>query len=230
MVLWSELQSLLRRLRLVLTGWGPVAGSDYHHFRNIIVPTSRGTSEIDHLIVSRYGLFVIELKDRSGWIYGAEADPYWTAVHFKKKYKFQNPIHQNFGHLKALQEVLGTSLQKMFSIVVFRGRFRFMKPVPQNVFFHRCSSWVARRTEAVIENQEVVRILSVLRALGVSGSFAASQHAASVRQRYASVTQCPKCGGTLIERVARSGSAPGSTFLGCSGYPACRYTRNVHAT
>jgi len=32
---------------------------------------------------------------------------------------------------------------------------------------------------------------------------------------------CPRCGGELTKRRGRFG-----TFLGCSGYPACRYTEN----
>jgi restriction system protein len=230
MGLVATLRALLSRARLGFAGWGPVAGPDYHHFKNLILPTSRGTSEIDHLIVSRFGLFVIELKDRSGWIYGDENEAFWTAVHFKKKFKFQNPIHQNFGHLKALEEVLGIGLRQMYSIIVFRGRCRFMTPVPQNVFFRSCSSWVARRKDVVFEDPEVQRALSVLREKAISGRFAASNHATSVQERYASTVKCPKCGGQLMERVARAGPMPGSRFLGCSNFPSCKFVRNLHAT
>ena len=64
-------------------------GPDYHHLRRIIIPTLRGTTEIDHLIVSKFGIFVVELKNRSGWIYGNAADAYWTAVHFQEKFRFR---------------------------------------------------------------------------------------------------------------------------------------------
>ena len=63
-------------------------GPAYHHFRKIIIPTLRGTTEIDHLIVSKFGIFVVELKDRSGWIFGNAADAEWTAVYFKEKSAF----------------------------------------------------------------------------------------------------------------------------------------------
>ena len=61
---------LLTRLWSFLTD-GPflLHGPEYHHFREIIIPTARGTTEIDHLVVSRFGIFVVELKDRSGWIF-----------------------------------------------------------------------------------------------------------------------------------------------------------------
>ncbi len=96
-------------------------GPDYHHFRRIIIPTLRGTTEIDHLIVSKFGIFVVELKDRSGWIFGNAADAHWSAVHFKKKFRFQNPLRQNYGHMKALEAFLGVDPRVLHGIVVFRG-------------------------------------------------------------------------------------------------------------
>ena len=43
-------------------------------------------------------------------------------------------------------------------------------------------------------------------------------------------TTCPKCGGTLVARVARRGPTPGSAFWGCSNYPRCKYIRNLQTT
>ncbi len=222
----SWIQWFVSKVRLILTGWGAVSGQDYHHFRNVILATSRGTTEIDHLIVSRFGVFVIEDKHRSGWIFGEESDPYWTAVHFKRKYRFQNPLHQNFGHVKALEEVVGIDSSKVFPLVVFRGRFKFKTAVPQGVFLHGCASAVARRRDVLLADSEVDRILGVV-SHAATGFFATLRHAASVRERYRSTTRCPKCGGDLVSRVARKGPTPGSRFLGCANYPRCKYIRNL---
>jgi restriction system protein len=46
-------------------------GKDYHLIRNLTLPTGEGTTQIDHVIVSRYGIFVIETKNMSGWIFGS---------------------------------------------------------------------------------------------------------------------------------------------------------------
>lgn len=89
---------LLNALRS-LVGWYRLRGPEYRHFRRIIIPSSRGSTEIDHLIVSPYGLFVVELKDRSGWIFGNETEAHWTAVHYQNKFRFQNPLRQNYGHV-----------------------------------------------------------------------------------------------------------------------------------
>jgi restriction system protein len=222
----STVRRFLSHVRLLISGWGAVSSSEYHHFRNVIFSTSRGSVEIDRVIASRFGLFVIEDKKRSGWIFGEAFDHYWTSVNFRKKYRFQNPLHQNFGHVKALEEFLGIGQSKMHPLVVFHGRFKFRTPVPQGVFLHSCASWISDRRDVVLGDADVDRIVDALKKRTTSGFFATRRHASSVRARYRSDTTCPKCGGHLVPRVARRGPTPGSRFLGCSNYPGCKYIRN----
>ena len=226
----AAIRGFFRWPRLVLSGWGVASAPHYHHFKNIILPTSRGTSEIDHLIVSPFGLFVIENKDRSGWIFAEESARHWTAVHFKRRYQFQNPLHQNFGHVKALEELLSIDASKIHSAVVFRGRFEFKTPIPKNVFLHSCASWVGGKTQVVLDVAEVNRVLAVLESRATSGFFATVGHVASVKSKYRSTTVCPKCGGALVQRIAKKGPMPGSRFLGCANYPACKYVLKHSAT
>jgi hypothetical protein len=222
---------LLSRLWSFLSD-GPfqLRGPEYHHFRRIIIPTSRGTTEIDHLIVSKYGIFVIELKDRTGWIFGNAADAYWTAVHFKKKFRFQNPLRQNYGHMKALEAFLGIDPHALRGIVVFRGSFEFKTPIPDGVLCHGHRSWVAAIQEVALDDAAVHAIVTSLESNAMQGWLAGLRHARSVRARYSSDTTCPKSDGELRLLTQRNGPQPGSQFLGCSNYPACRYTRNLHAS
>jgi hypothetical protein len=39
--------------------------------------------------------------------------------------------------------------------------------------------------------------------------------------------QCPSCGGTMRERVAKRGKHAGSKFWGCGNYPRCKGTRDI---
>ena len=160
--------------------------SEYHHFHNIVLPAARGTTEVDHLIVSRFGVFVVELKDRSGWILGNAADPFWTSVHFKQQFRFQNPLHQNYGHIKALEALLDVDPRVLRGIVVFRGSFRFQTQVPEGVLLHRYRSWVASHQDAVLPDAQVDAILRTLRERTRQGWLAGLRHARSVRDRYAS--------------------------------------------
>ena len=67
----------------------------YYLFNNITLETDRGTTQIDHVLITPSGIFVVETKDYSNWIYGSPDQRKWTQVHFKKKTQFLNPLDQN---------------------------------------------------------------------------------------------------------------------------------------
>lgn len=67
-----------------------------------------GTTQIDHIIVSNFGIFCVETKAYSGWIFGRESDKYWTQSINYRKYRFYNPLRQNYLHVKALEKLLAT--------------------------------------------------------------------------------------------------------------------------
>jgi len=95
--------------------------NDYYIFNNITVPSvATITSQIDHIIVSKYGIFVIENKDYVGWIFGHKNQKRWTqVVKGGKKFHFQNPILQNFAHISALKEQMPFLKKSFYSIIVF---------------------------------------------------------------------------------------------------------------
>ncbi len=92
---------------------------------NLTFKTQQGTTQIDHILVAQTGIFVIETKHYSGWIFGHPGDAQWVQVIYKKKSRFQNPIRQNYGHVKALQNLLGLSPDSFVPLVVFTGNAEF---------------------------------------------------------------------------------------------------------
>lgn len=89
---------------------------------NVFIRKSNGnTTEIDCLLIHQTGLFVIESKNYSGYIYGSPNDAQWTQVLRKNKhYTFYNPIKQNNGHIKNLLTYLSYISQDSFrSIPVY---------------------------------------------------------------------------------------------------------------
>lgn len=112
----------------------------YRHYHNIILKTEQGDlTEIDHLITSPYGLFVIEVKNYKGWIFGAEHQAHWVQQHFKRKQPFQNPLRQNYKHTAALANLLEidakTEPGKIQSIIAFSSRAEFKTKMPDNVMY-----------------------------------------------------------------------------------------------
>lgn len=105
----------------------------YHLIRNVTLPTEDGTTQIDHIIVSPFGVFVVETKNMKGWIFGSAHQRHWTQKIFKHSQKFQNPLHQNYKHVKTLQALLGLSDSQIHSVVVFVGDATLKTEMPGNV-------------------------------------------------------------------------------------------------
>ncbi len=97
--------------------------SDYAMVPNVTIPDGLGgTTQIDHVVVSRYGLFVVETKNMKGWIFGGEHDAQWTQkIHGGHSQKFQNPLRQNFKHTVSLAQILDLPRDKVFSCIAFVG-------------------------------------------------------------------------------------------------------------
>lgn len=93
---------------------------EYTTLNNVSLNIKGKITQIDHVIVSDFGVFVIETKNYKGWILGYENSMYWTQVIYKFKTQFYNPIRQNRGHIFALKYIL-KDLQHIndISIVTF---------------------------------------------------------------------------------------------------------------
>lgn len=99
---------------------------DRYKIINDLLLTSNGYStQIDHIVISIYGVFVIETKFYQGWIYGGENSEYWTQNIYGNKYQLRNPIHQNQGHIRALKFLLkGYGNIPFISVVAFSRQAR----------------------------------------------------------------------------------------------------------
>ena len=118
--------------RVVLSNFGP---PDYHLMNHVTLQMKDGTTQVDHILVSRFGVFVIETKDYKGWIFANANHANWTQVLFKLKFRFQNPIFQNIRHVRAVQGLLDfLPPGAIRSIVVFTGEAEFMTEIPEGVF------------------------------------------------------------------------------------------------
>lgn len=108
-------------------------GNNWHILKNTVIPAYDGTTQIDQIAISKYGIFVIEIKTYKGWIFGREKDSKWTQSLFKKKNSFQNPLFQNYKHIKSLQEITGIPENRFKSVIVFSGEAVFKTQMPENV-------------------------------------------------------------------------------------------------
>lgn len=135
----------------------------YIEFHDLIIPSRSGTTQIDHIYVSVFGIFVIETKNYTGWIFGSEKQSKWTQVVYKQKHYFQNPLRQNYAHIKALSELLQLSEEKFHSMVVFLGDCELKTQMPPNVCrIRQAASYIRRFQTTLLLPQEIEAATAVL--------------------------------------------------------------------
>lgn len=172
--------------------WVRLLGRKGTVLRNAYVPKrGGGTSEIDVLFVTRKGVFVIESKNYSGWIFGSEGQRYWTAVQKGgRKDRFYNPVMQNASHVKWLREFLadGTPL---FPIVAFSERCELKKVEVEHggavIKRDRLYATVRRIWDAspdALSEEQVADVVSRLEPLTRVDAEAKREHVAAIRWRF----------------------------------------------
>jgi restriction system protein len=208
---------------------------EYRLFKNVTLPTEDGTTQIDHVIVSRYGIFVIETKNMKGWIFGDQNQKTWTQKIYRHTTKFQNPLHQNYKHTQTLQSALGLEPEKMFSLVVFVGDSEFKTPMPDNVVYAGgYIRFIKRKIQTVLTKTEVLEICNQIESGRLKPSFKTHrehvQHVKTIIENKNSKVDknaCPKCGKPMILRTTKQGANQGKQFWGCTGFPECRTMRQI---
>jgi hypothetical protein len=184
----------------------------YRLFHNLILPTSDGSTQIDHVLVSRHGIFVIETKHYGGWIFGGQHDRRWTQKFPRRSHTFQNPLRQNHKHVRALAALTGVDDRLLVSLVVFVGSCTFKTAMPDNVTRPGgCLDAIRARTDTPLSEAEVDAICARIAAGRIAPSRAANAaHARHVRASRA------RAGGAETRRAGRRQTR-------CAGQGASRH-------
>lgn len=159
---------------------------EYRLLKDVTMPTPQGSTQIDHVIVSRFGLFVIETKNMKGWIFGNPTQKSWTQQIYRRKHSFQNPLHQNHLHMMTLKSLLGLSDNQLHSVIFFIGDCTFKTPMPQNVMNRGLIRYVKGITTPVLAESEVAHVVDTIQ----QGRLAANwqthrQHVTQLKTRHA---------------------------------------------
>lgn len=148
-----------------IVGWAVLRKLDresYHLFHDLYIerPDGKGTTQIDHVVVSRFGIFVIETKNMTGWIFGDVTSRQWTQCIYRKKQRFQNPLHQNALHINAFARRLELPPDCFHNVVFFVGDAVIKTDLPSNVMTSGLRRFIEARTNEVIGKQELERLVS----------------------------------------------------------------------
>ncbi len=214
-------------------------------YHDLYVPNEKGgTAQVDHVVTSPTGIFVIETKHYDGWIFGKENQRHWTQVIYKRKEKFFNPIWQNYGHIQALRGYLGEH-HNFQSVVAFSSRstlkFEDDFSTARVIQIPQLNKVIKESLERQVSEEELQNINKALEQLIIKDrkqkKLIYRRHVDAIKDKkrenlvhkpvtkhqsdiHKSAEICPKCGGQLAIKKGKFG-----LFYGCSGYPVCRYTK-----
>lgn len=207
--------------------WLSLNSKVYQSFHDIIISSGNGTTQIDHLLVSPYGIFIVETKNRKGWIFGSEDQKRWTQSLYGNNYSFQNPLRQTFRQKKIISEILDLNESIIHTVIYFVGNCKIKTELPDNVMNSRLGKYIKGFKNQVLPPEEIERVVGEIESYVSESSLTTKDHLQSLHERHFSSTVCPKCGSNLVERTAKRGPNAGTTFLGCEDFPKCRYSKNV---
>lgn len=151
----------------------------YVVLHNVWLPMDDGgETQIDHVVVSRFGIFIIETKNWKGTIYANAKSPVWTKYNSGHKTTHKNPIHQNYKHIVSVREKFSRSGSDfVFGIVAMSPLAEFKGGVPKGVvFYNELQGWILGHVEPCIKPEQISDIVSAIQEWSSTVSEAARRH------------------------------------------------------
>lgn len=200
----------------------------YHVVNDVLIRNSNSTSQIDHVVISKFGIFVVETKNYKGMITGGQYSEEWTQHLRGQKNSFRNPIKQNYGHIKALEEMLDLDASVFVSVVVFSDKASLKVDTSEGVVnYKEIKKYIKSYKDEKLTSEQVIRYTDYVKSADINSKENKKKHVIEVhdivdrRKNDIKKGFCPKCGGKLIKRKGKYGK-----FWGCSNYPQCKFTYN----
>lgn len=214
----------------------------YKILDNVMLRTKNGTTQIDHVVVSKHGVFAIETKNYRGTIYGTDSANEWTQiietpVQYKrfgkvytyiKKSKFYNPVKQAEGHVRAIKKLLAAYYPHLpvIPIVTFSGEADIddIESEMKIVYFRDLVEEIQKYQSVFLRDENIERVAELILTQNVSGQVTKVEHIMNIyhsKDEYRTKIAnniCPWCGGELVLREGTYGR-----FYGCRNYPKCKF-------
>lgn len=135
---------------------------EYVIMHDVMLPGTDGVpTQIDHLVISRYGVFVIEMKNWVGNIYANERT--WVKYTGKRQQNLESPLRQNYRHVKTIADQLNIPEGLIHGMVAVSHRAKFMGSMPKDVYFFMQVPYIIRNfTEPCIKDSQVPEIAAAI--------------------------------------------------------------------
>ncbi len=203
---------------------------EYITLNDLMLPTSYGTTQIDHVVLSTHGVYVIETKNYSGIITGNEKSEQWEQNIYGYRYKMSNALRQNKVHIDAvIHHACLRSNVPVHNIVVFSSRadVNIYHEHGEVIYINELLTTIQylRSSEPIFTKEQIDIKANLLLQQNIIDPKQRETHNQAVRNnRYERQNKiehgvCPRCGGQLVLQKGKY-----SEFYGCSNYPKCDFT------
>lgn len=209
------------KVRLIL---GRTKKGEKYVLNNILFDTKTKSCQIDHILINKNGIFVIETKNYSGRIYGNDNQLEWTQVlqYGRVKNKFYNPVKQNQTHIYELKNIIDKETPVKSLIVFVQGNTKYISS--DYVYKRSQIKSVVRKkiNDKTLAVEEMENIYNQILNASKNSTTTNKEHVKNINKMKENIANnvCPRCGGKLIEKSSRFG-----TFYGCGNYPKCEFTK-----
>jgi len=135
----------------------------YTVFNQLLLPSGGGTIEVDHVVVSRLGIFVIESHYARGWVSGSEVQDRWKQESWLRESRFDNPVHRNRLQVEALQRCTGFPAAAFHPLVVMVGQRGFKQPPPVRVLTaETLLPWIRKQSRQILSPEQADQAIRTL--------------------------------------------------------------------
>ncbi|WP_327608860.1 nuclease-related domain-containing protein [Virgibacillus tibetensis] len=197
---------------------------EYKYLSDLMIENQKSVSrysQIDHVVLSPYGIFVIETKNYQGTIYGGKNRKQWSV---NGKFKMVNPFHQNYGHIEALKSLLDKKFHSSFiSIVSFTKRCTFkidveLRKITANeliVYDVELSDFISRKVnvlkltnkEKLLTEEEMEEIYMLFHDANIEDKALRDQHNNCINNKKSKdikspQKRCVQCNQSVSDKVA----------------------------
>ena len=168
---------------------GRLRRDQYFVINDLMIEKKNGhTTQIDHVVISPFGIFVIETKNFSGYIYGSENAYQWLkrwkgyargGVYRESELSFDNPVLQNGSHVQALYELLHNQCTKFIPIIAFSPKATLKVNVPNVyvIYWTQVLDVIKRYKEEVMSAEQAKEIYNYLLTLNIKDKERRKAHA-----------------------------------------------------
>ncbi len=190
---------------------------DYKILNDLMLYSDNKTHQIDHLVVSKHGIFVIEMKNYQGKVVGNEFKDNWKQYIGSKTNSFYSPVKQNYGHLRCISDVLDMNMNNLIPIIVFPSDTIIETECPYAVTQDNLIKYIKTFKEK--KDIDVDDVYSKLVSLNITDN-RRGKHVKSIKNNIKDDNKkveqgiCPKCGNKLIDK---------GKYMACS---KCKYTKD----